>query len=428
MNAKPILILSLVANLALAGGLIWTLKSKTPDAAPDPKSAAIETPAAPAPTPGASEVAATPATNSAPSQLFDWRAVESEDYRKYIANLRAIGCPEETIRDIIIADVNKLFESRRRTLASSNTNKFEFWKAGNPMAAMMNVERLEQSQALNKEKRALLKELLGVEPDLKPDLMSGVNDMMASMLDFLPAEKQSQIMDVYMGYQTKLAKSFGKGGAPDAEDMKSMQKVQKEMEAELAGILTPQEFEDYQLRMSQTAMVMRMQLASFEPSEQEFRDIFKLKKSFEDEYGLAGMYGLNSANKAEKEKADAAKKETDAKIKAVLGDDRYTEYERGQDWAYQGMHKTAERQGLGKAEANKVYDMKKVAEEEARKLRTNTSLTPEQRNAALRNIRTETENGIKSVFGQKGFESYESQAWWLKSISPDPQPQPQSQP
>ena len=42
-------------------------------------------------------------------QLFSWREVESADYATYIANLRDIGCPEQTIRDIIIADVNQLY-------------------------------------------------------------------------------------------------------------------------------------------------------------------------------------------------------------------------------------------------------------------------------------------------------------------------------
>ena len=46
-----------------------------------------------------------PATvpDSAALATFDWRMVESEDYKKYIANLCAVGCPEKTIRDIIIA-------------------------------------------------------------------------------------------------------------------------------------------------------------------------------------------------------------------------------------------------------------------------------------------------------------------------------------
>ena len=77
---------------------------------------------------------------------------------------------------------------------------------------------------------------------------------------------------------TACAAKVFKGGAPDAEDMKEFQKVQKEMENDLAKILTPEELEDYQLRLSQTSMMMRMQLGSFDPNEKEFRDIFKLKK------------------------------------------------------------------------------------------------------------------------------------------------------
>ena len=52
-------------------------------------------------------------------QLFTWSEVESEDYPTYIANLRDIGCPEQTLRDIIIADVNALFAKRRNDLPPS---------------------------------------------------------------------------------------------------------------------------------------------------------------------------------------------------------------------------------------------------------------------------------------------------------------------
>src|SRR5688572_7701969 len=95
-----------------------------------------------------------------PEQPFDWRVVESEDYKKYISNLRSIGCPEETIRDIIIADVNKLFEQRKREVTGT-TNRFEFWKTGNFFSDMFNEEKLNKHRELAKEKRALLKELLG---------------------------------------------------------------------------------------------------------------------------------------------------------------------------------------------------------------------------------------------------------------------------
>src|SRR2546422_3482056 len=48
-------------------------------------------------------------------QNFVWNQIESDDFPTYIANLRAIGCPESTIRDIIVADVNQVFARRRAT-------------------------------------------------------------------------------------------------------------------------------------------------------------------------------------------------------------------------------------------------------------------------------------------------------------------------
>jgi len=270
MKARPLLVLSLLVNAGLLGAVGWLSKHQ-----PTPVPVAL----GPVQTnilvqtrqnrPAPASAAAEPAERAKPAQSFDWHLVESEDYKKYIANLRAIGCPEETIRDIIVADVNKLFESRKRALKAASTNKFEYWKAGNFFASMVDEEKIQQTQELTKEKRALLKELLGVEPEEKPDLLGGMNPF-ESMLDFLPAGKQTEVAELFQKYQAKMMKGLS-GGTPDAEDMKKMRTTQKEMETDLAKILSPEEFEAYQLRMSQTAMMMRMQLGSFDPNEQEFR-------------------------------------------------------------------------------------------------------------------------------------------------------------
>src|SRR5437867_8753611 len=45
-----------------------------------------------------------------------WRQLESEDYKTYIARLRSIGCPEQTIRDIIIADLDKVLAPRVQSI------------------------------------------------------------------------------------------------------------------------------------------------------------------------------------------------------------------------------------------------------------------------------------------------------------------------
>src|ERR1051325_10186647 len=130
--------------------------------------------------------------------------------------------------------------------------------------------------------------------------------------------------------------------------------------------------EDFNLRMSNTANVMRFTLASFEPNEQEFRDVFKLKKTFDDEFGFTGMAPTDPA---EKERFDAAKKGLNAQLKQVLGD-RYADYERAQDYTYQGLY------AVSKEATVAAYDMKKTAEAEAKRIRNDKSLTAEQRTAA----------------------------------------------
>lgn len=416
MNSKPVLFLSFLLNLALAGVLVWAVGSKpatAPATVAEAKASAATRPAVPA---EARTAIITNTARLATDQKFDWRLVESEDYRKYIANLRSIGCPEETIRDIIVADVNKLYDAKRKQLAGPK-KKFEFWKPAGLMGAMMDPERTEQERALNKEKRALLVELLGTAPDEKPDLLAGAASQVEAMFDFLPVEKRAKVFEMMQDMQTRMQKAM-KGGVPDPDDLR---KAMKESEAALAGLLSPEELLDYNLRFSMTANMMRMTLAAFEPSEQEFLEVFKLKKTYDDEFGLAGM-GAANLKGAEKEKQQAAEKALNDQVKALLGEERYAEYKRSLDFNFQAIYRVTERENLGKDAAVKVYDMKKVAEDQARALRNDKSLAEDARKAALAGIRAETEKSIRGVLGEKGYNTYEGQAWWLKGISPDPKP------
>src|SRR5438132_919174 len=90
-------------------------------------------------------------------QFFSWREVESRDYPTYIANLRDIGCPEQTIRDIIIADVNALFAQKRAT--EMVTAESQWWRS-EPDPAVVQAAA-DKAKALDEERRVLLTRLLG---------------------------------------------------------------------------------------------------------------------------------------------------------------------------------------------------------------------------------------------------------------------------
>ena len=340
---------------------------------------------------------------------IDWRMVESENYRQYIANLRSIGCPEETIRDIIIADVNKLFESRRSEMFPS-TNKFAYWKTGNFFTSLFDEEKMKKQQALNAEKRALLKELLGVDVPDSPDLISGTKTL-ETMLDFLPASKQSELMEFEQKFAAKMGKYMKDIQRGDPEALK---KLQAEKDAELLKILSPEEKFEYDLRMSQSAMVMRMQMGDVELSEQEFRDLFKLRKQFDDEYGLAGSA---AASGPDRERRGVAQKELDAQTRQVMGDERFYEYRYSGDLQRSSLKKIAEEYNIPRASALKVFEIRNIAQEQANAVRRDTSMSPEQRQRTLDHIRATTGEELQGLITQPALDAYIKDGSWIKNLN-----------
>src|SRR5687768_14802158 len=61
------------------------------------------------------------------TNAFNWEQLESEDYRTYIERLRSIGCPEQTIRDIVIADLEKLMAPRVQQINGAKEPP-KYWK------------------------------------------------------------------------------------------------------------------------------------------------------------------------------------------------------------------------------------------------------------------------------------------------------------
>jgi hypothetical protein len=101
--------ISILLNLALIGYVMVILqRSRT-------TRVEVVSPAAKENTAAESSLTAVTAT-VLESKTFNWSQVESADYRTYIANLRGIGCPERTIRDIITADVDSMYAERREEL------------------------------------------------------------------------------------------------------------------------------------------------------------------------------------------------------------------------------------------------------------------------------------------------------------------------
>ncbi|HMJ89807.1 MAG TPA: hypothetical protein VK530_08320 [Candidatus Acidoferrum sp.] len=309
MNLKILLAVSLFAN-ALLG--FYAFRPHAPSAANSADNAEVKKPLRSQRSPATSNSEAL-VTNTIVKR-FTWESVESPDYKEYIANLRSVGCPDETIRDIIVADVNKLYDQKKK-LVRGTPKKFEYWKPGNAFfGGGRDPEITKQIRALDEERNGVLR-ALGIEPDFKTEVAQLFNPF-DTMMDFLPDQKKGAVAKLFTDFQSKMAETV-KDGRPDGT---MVAKLQKEMEVAVKQLLTPEEALQYDLRMSVTANMMRDQVAGFDPNEEEFMQLFKLRKSFDDEFS---MFGRGEEDDATQKKRTEAHKELDAQIKQTLGDARY---------------------------------------------------------------------------------------------------------
>lgn len=415
MNSRNLLLVSILLNVGLAAGFAWHL-NRAP-AATEAKPAPATAPAAPTgPSKRGSAAATEPAPMSAPArtEAFNWRNVESEDYKKYIANLRAIGCPEETIKDIIIADVNKLYAPKLMALNRPAT-EYKYWEPQRNYPIGMDKDKQRQMREIAKEKKALLQELLGVDSEEEARKLYGGTDYYERMSGFLPKEKRDGVRELVQKYSELEQDVYRKSdGRPDSEDSKELLKIRNERRAELAKLLSPQELLEYEVRSSQTASQMRYDLAAFEPNEDEFRRIFKARAEFDGEFGP--NYGGTQDAEQQKKRAEAQRK-VDEALKLELGAERYAEYKQASDYAYRELARVATRYELPKETAKKVWAVKTAAEEQASKLRQDQTLSTEQRQAAAKAIQTETEKAVTEMLGERGYKSYvNSGGYWVRSI------------
>jgi hypothetical protein len=426
MNSRAlILALSLVGNVVLAVFVVRQRDNSSASAESSthaqPVAAAEESPSTSREAVGTAESAAAMLVNSSSDSPggFRWSQLEAADYKEYIARLRAFGVPEKVVRDIIIADVGKLYRPRFAALRPPKKPKNpNFWETRgysyNTVRAMTNEQR-EQTRTLRKEQTELIRELLGagVYEEMAKD--SGYPDYTERMYGPLSKEVREKISGMQERFQDEQSAFYAKiEGYMDQDSQAEMAAIRKKFRAELATVLTPEQLEDYELRSSETAQRMKWELSSFDPDEKEFRAIHAHKQALEELDA-----GRNSEDKPltpdEQKELQKKRKELEASLADKLGTNRVAEYKLMDQYEYRNLLEA----GVPKESVFKIPDIKKEAEAAASKLRKDKTLTDEQRNAALQAIKDEATKTLADLLGSRRANYYQqSGGWWLRNLAP----------
>ncbi len=341
----------------------------------------------------------------------------------YIARLRAFETPEPKVRDIIYGAVEAIYRPRRGALRpppKPDDGKFwerrRFW--GGPDSQMSKTQR-EQMRALRKEESDLLKSLFGDDFYQQRTKDSGGQDWADKYFAYIPKELREKVQDIEQQMNDAKQEIYAQNdGMFDQYQQEDLHKVEKKYHDELAKILTPDQLLEWDLRHSDTANQLKNDLSAFDPNEDEFRELFKYKQAMDD---------LNPSRDPDadpvKLTSDQRKtmqdqqKALDDELAQTLGADRVKEYKLEQDYSYRSLIES----GVAKESVFQLDEMKQQAQAAAAKIRTDKTLSSDERNAALEAIRTETQNSINSLLGEKPAKRYSSNGgWWLNNLAPMP--------
>jgi hypothetical protein len=325
--------------------------------------------------------------------------IVSADLAKYAENLRRVGCPEQTIKDLMLAEVNRLYAPRERAL-KVRPDDVAPWEKAATYDRRGGETKLRQ---LLEEKRALLKNLTGVDVGIDmPSRLAGRDvERFQGAFASLPDVKRDQVRSIQENYWAQSDDIKQKTmGYLEPEDRDHFLRIKTERRDALASVLTPRELQDYELATSETAPALRNRFQGFDVTDDEFRKIFDYVQPLDEKFSL-NRRNPDPVNDEFTAARGQAEKDVQQYIQSVLGDDRYNEWQRSRDPAYQAINQAGTAAGLSKDAILQAYQAQQQVQDQTQRILQDPNLTPDQRSQSLNELRTATQQRLQQTFGDK---------------------------
>lgn len=363
----------------------------------------------------ASEAVATTGTQSttnekpAPIDPGTWTSLQGEDLPTLVAQLRATGFPPNVVRAIVAAQISEQFTARRKALDPEADNR-PFWKSQIPDPQVQAARR-----QLAREQQKALRDVLG--DDAEPnDPLSLVSQR--RRLGEVPAEKLPELKQLLRDFDERRS-DVVMAGTMLGSDREKLAALEKEQYAAISKLLTPAELEEYDLRASNTANSLRSQLAIFNPTEQEFRAIFKLQRPFDEQYQR--VFDTPMTPEIARQRSEG-QKQLQQDIKTLLGPERAQDYERSIDYNYQQASRLVARLELPPETTNQLYAVQKETQARQMEIYGDRTLPAQERTAKLTALHEEATAKVTPLLGgNRGLEAYKQYGGsWLQTLVPRP--------
>lgn len=420
-----ILSLGLNAGLAIAAAALWVRvhQAHSPVAAAVPDSIpALAVGEQPAGDPGDPASAALAPTNVPEPLQFHWSQIESDDYPQYIANLRAVGCPERLIRDLIVADLDHLYTRRRQAVRAPPLPP---WAGTDARGAAEEAHRV-QLDALEEEHQAVLHGLLGFAWNREAIELWNNEQIAWALLGFLSDDQAVKVAGLVESLtdQARRVRDRAEGILLD-EDVAVLEELASRFDRDVAALLTPQQTEEFKLRLQALGLALSGRSLHFETAELtafEVREIVRLSLAQAD-FVREELLDLEVP---EEERA-ARQAVFETKVSAMLGPAREAIFTRAQDERFRDAYEFGRERNLPADVAVKAWEIRRAAEAEAEALQSaqQQGVAPGEIQQQLQALQESAAVALTTLFGAEHMAQYlEQQGEWLNQVGPPPAVEP----
>lgn len=414
-----LLIASLIGNAAL---VLVVTRRPAPDTANPPAArpspAQNTAPSAPPPAPTGSVAGLPPV----PPEIAEILA--GRDPARFHALLLAAGLDKDVRLQLVQALLWKQAEPRFRAIDPTyfgvKDDHPAWWKDAHARQTPEQKKQQEAIGLLHEELAEEVARITGVDPKAyDPE----ANPWLARQYAGLAPDKAAALYRIEQDYQELEAEiRRATDGFELASDREKLRLLKAERERDIAGLLTADERAAWELRSSPTAQQLRYRMGQLDATEDEYRRIYALQKTFDDRYNRydqAGPYVDPTENDPDYwERRNAEQEKLEAQIRAIIGPERVAAAALENNYDYTTARDAAARLGLPPETAKNLVALRAPAAAESRRIADDPALSREQKSIALAALAAETRAEVEQTLGREGAEAYfERNAMsWLKEL------------
>ncbi len=321
-------------------------------------------------TPAKTEATAEPSASApssastvVPHPVVKWETIESSDYKQYVSRLRSVGFPEELIRSIVIADMNKLYESREQALKLKPVPyDAPFLQRQTNQITGADWDRVKQLWQLQIQKQTALQDILScyVPREILRTPRSLNYESYEYAIGLLSEEKRNAVQLIQEGYVLDEAISTTSMTNRPAE-LENYKRLRAERDAAMLRTLTPEELDRFNMNTTPAGTELARRVIGMEPTDEEFETMFKIV--YKNWLDTGGVYGRWRAIRVPPEQIAAADQEMNATLRSALGPDRFLDYQMASSETGQQLRHLGARYDLSRETLAQAFELQTQADQ-----------------------------------------------------------------